>query len=125
MLIYWLAYIFSTLLLVGAYQALTLEQRVHAVFSLIVAFISGAFFILIAGADFIRLLLLMVYVGAIAMLFLFVVMTVPSVEHEVKYVASQKIDNKLSMILKILALGGFFVLSYKHSFYFYLNIYLF
>ncbi len=103
--------------MVGAYQALTLEQRVHAVFSLIIAFIRGAFFILVSGADFIRLLLLMVYVGAIAMLFIFVVMTVPTVEHELYYSANRFAPKKITFALKLLVFVRFFSYSLSHSYY--------
>ena len=117
MLIGWFSYLFATLLLVGAYQALTLEQRVHAVFSIITAFVCGAFFILISGADFIRILLLMVYVGAIARLFLFVVMTVPSVEHEVDWRAVVGQREPSTFRVKFLGLVLFFYCAYNLTFF--------
>jgi len=56
------------------YQAMTTSKTVHAILSLIFSFIIAAFFLLLMGVDFIPIIFIIVYVGAIAILFLFVVM---------------------------------------------------
>ena len=67
-------YLFA--ILVVASGALTIGARnpVHSVLWLILAFFNGAGLMLILGAEFIAMLLVIVYVGAVAVLFLFVVM---------------------------------------------------
>jgi NADH-quinone oxidoreductase subunit J len=67
-------YLFA--ILVIASGALTISSRnpVHSVLWLILAFFNGAGLMLLCGAEFIAMLLVIVYVGAVAVLFLFVVM---------------------------------------------------
>lgn len=69
-----LCYIFSSLSLVCALMVITSVNPVHSILFLILVFcnISGLLFIL--GAEFIAIMFIIVYVGAIAVLFLFVVM---------------------------------------------------
>src|SRR4030095_3386838 len=67
-------YLFATLaILAGAFTILA-RNPVHSVLWLIVAFFNGAGLMVLAGAEFIAMLLVIVYVGAVAVLFLFVVM---------------------------------------------------
>ena len=67
-------YIFAILLLASAATVVTVRNPVHAVLFLIVAFFNAAGLFLIAGAEFLALILVIVYVGAVAVLFMFVVM---------------------------------------------------
>ncbi len=67
-------YIFAVILVVCAAMVVTARNPVHSVLFLIVAFFNAAVLFLIAGAEFLAFILLIVYVGAVAVLFLFVVM---------------------------------------------------
>ena len=67
-------YVFATILLVSAAMVITARNPVHSVLFLILAFFNGAALFLIAGAEFLAMILVIVYVGAVAVLFLFVVM---------------------------------------------------
>lgn len=69
-----LFYIFSAVLLGSAAAVVTARNPVHAVLFLILAFFNAAALFLLAGAEFLAMILLIVYVGAVAVLFLFVVM---------------------------------------------------
>lgn len=67
-------YLFSTVLLISAVMVVSARNPVHSVLFLIVAFFNAAGLFLIAGAEFLAMLLVIVYVGAVAVLFLFIVM---------------------------------------------------
>jgi len=67
-------YLFSFILLASAVMVVTARNPVHAVLFLIVAFLNAAVLFLLAGAEFLAFILAIVYVGAVAVLFLFVVM---------------------------------------------------
>jgi NADH-quinone oxidoreductase subunit J len=67
-------YVFSVLLLASAAMVVSARNPVHSVLFLIVAFFNAAALFLIAGAEFLAMILVIVYVGAVAVLFLFVVM---------------------------------------------------
>jgi NADH-quinone oxidoreductase subunit J len=67
-------YLFATILLISAAMVVTARNPVHSVLFLILAFFNAAALFLIAGAEFLAMILVIVYVGAVAVLFLFVVM---------------------------------------------------
>jgi NADH-quinone oxidoreductase subunit J len=67
-------YLFATLTIASAVAVIFARNPVHSVLWLILAFFNAAGLMLILGAEFIALLLVIVYVGAVAVLFLFVVM---------------------------------------------------
>jgi NADH-quinone oxidoreductase subunit J len=67
-------YLFATLTVASAVAVIFARNPVHSVLWLIVAFFNAAGLMLLVGAEFIALLLVIVYVGAVAVLFLFVVM---------------------------------------------------
>src|SRR3982750_95159 len=67
-------YLFAFLTIASAVLTITARNPVHSVLWLIVAFFNAAGLMLILGAEFIAMLLVIVYVGAVAVLFLFVVM---------------------------------------------------
>jgi NADH-quinone oxidoreductase subunit J len=69
-----LFYLFSCILLVSAVMVIAARNPVHAVLFLIVCFFNAAGLFLLMGAEFIAFILVIVYVGAVAVLFLFVVM---------------------------------------------------
>jgi NADH-quinone oxidoreductase subunit J len=67
-------YVFALILLASAAMVVTARNPVHSVLFLILAFFNAAALFLIAGAEFLAMILVIVYVGAVAVLFLFVVM---------------------------------------------------
>ena len=67
-------YLFAAILLGSAATVVTARNPVHSVLFLILAFFNAAALFLIAGAEFLAMTLVIVYVGAVAVLFLFVVM---------------------------------------------------
>jgi len=67
-------YLFATLTIASAIAVIFARNPVHSVLWLIVSFFNAAGLMLLLGAEFIALLLVIVYVGAVAVLFLFVVM---------------------------------------------------
>jgi NADH-quinone oxidoreductase subunit J len=69
-----LFYFFATITVVSALAVVLFRHPVHAVLSLIVTFFSAAGLLILLGAEFVAYALVIVYVGAVAVLFLFVVM---------------------------------------------------
>ena len=67
-------YLLSAILVASAAMVVTARNPVHSVLFLILAFFNAAGLFLIAGAEFLAMILVIVYVGAVAVLFLFVVM---------------------------------------------------
>jgi NADH-quinone oxidoreductase subunit J len=67
-------YLFAAVLIASAVMVVTSRNPVHSVLFLILAFFNAAALFLIAGAEFLAMILVIVYVGAVAVLFLFVVM---------------------------------------------------
>jgi NADH-quinone oxidoreductase subunit J len=67
-------YLFAFLVLASGAMTIASRNPVHSVLWLILAFFNAAGLFLILGAEFIAMLLVIVYVGAVAVLFLFVVM---------------------------------------------------
>ena len=67
-------YLFAIVVIVSAAMTITSRNPVHSVMWLILAFFNGAGLMVLCGAEFIAMLLVIVYVGAVAVLFLFVVM---------------------------------------------------
>ncbi len=69
-----LFYVFATTLMASALAVITARNPVHSVFFLIVAFFNAAGLFVMLGAEYMAMTLIIVYVGAVAVLFLFVVM---------------------------------------------------
>ena len=67
-------YLFATLVIASATLTILARNPVHSVLWLILAFFNAAGLMVLVGAEFIAMLLVIVYVGAVAVLFLFVVM---------------------------------------------------
>jgi len=74
MIITLLFYVFAAVLIGSATMVVSARNPVHSVLFLILAFFNAAALFLIAGAEFLAMTLVIVYVGAVAVLFLFVVM---------------------------------------------------
>jgi NADH-quinone oxidoreductase subunit J len=69
-----LFYVLATVLVVAAFRVITAKSPVTAVLFLILAFGNASMIWMLLGAEFLSLLLVLVYVGAVMVLFLFVVM---------------------------------------------------
>ena len=67
-------YLFATVVIASGVMTIASRNPVHSVLWLILAFFNAAGLFLLLGAEFIAMLLVIVYVGAVAVLFLFVVM---------------------------------------------------
>ncbi len=67
-------YVFAAITLASAVMVISSKNPVHSVFFLILAFFNSAGLFVLLGAEFIAMILVIVYVGAVAVLFLFVVM---------------------------------------------------
>jgi NADH-quinone oxidoreductase subunit J len=67
-------YVFAAILIASAMMVVTARNPVHAVLFLILTFFNAAALFLLAGAEFLAMIVVIVYVGAVAVLFLFVVM---------------------------------------------------
>lgn len=69
-----LFYVYATAVLIGAVAVITNRNPVHSALWLVFTFISSSGLWLIAGAEFLAIVLVLVYVGAVMVLFLFVIM---------------------------------------------------
>ena len=67
-------YLFAGVCIASAFMVIASRNPVHAVLFLILAFVNAAGLFMLMGAEFLALILVVVYVGAVAVLFLFVVM---------------------------------------------------
>jgi len=67
-------YVFAIIAVASALMVIASRNPVHSVLFLILVFINAAGLFMLAGAEFLALILIVVYVGAVAVLFLFVVM---------------------------------------------------
>jgi NADH-quinone oxidoreductase subunit J len=69
-----LFYSFGVLAVINGLMVITAKNPVHSVFYLVLAFISASLLLILLGVEFLPVVFMIVYVGAIAILFLFVVM---------------------------------------------------
>jgi len=75
MIIYTLSfYLFSSVAVLSALMVISAKNPVHSVLFLILSFVNAAGLFVLLGAEFLAMILIVVYVGAVAVLFLFVVM---------------------------------------------------
>lgn len=76
--------VFAVCLITSACVVIFAKNTVYSALALIVAFFNAALLILLSGAEFISFVLMIVYVGAVAVLFLFVVMMLNIKGHDLK-----------------------------------------
>jgi len=74
MLLYILLLVFSFLAVISAFCVIMSKNPVHSVFFLVLVFFSATALLILLQVDYLAMVLLIVYVGAIAVLFLFVIM---------------------------------------------------
>ena len=105
-------YLFAFIVVGAAFMVISARNPVHSVLFLILAFVNAAGLFLLTGAEFLAMILLVVYVGAVAVLFLFVVMMLDVDFAELKSGALQyaPIGAVVGLILAaelIIVLGGY------------------
>ena len=83
-------YTFSLIAIVSAIMVTASKNTVHSVFFLILDFISISCLFIMIGAEFLGMIMLIVYVGAVAVLFLFVVMMLNVAQQKNQWFASQE-----------------------------------
>ena len=83
-------YFFSIITVASALMVIVSKNTVHAVFFLILDFISVGCLFIMSGAEFLGMIMLIVYVGAVAVLFLFVVMMLNVAEQKQSWFRGQK-----------------------------------
>ena len=83
-------YIFSFIAIVSAIMVTVSRNTVHSVFFLILDFVSISCLFIMGGAEFLGMIMLIVYVGAVAVLFLFVVMMLNVAQQENEWFQSKK-----------------------------------
>jgi NADH-quinone oxidoreductase subunit J len=105
-------YVFAFIAVASAFMVISARNPVHSVLYLILTFFNAAGLFLLTGAEFLALILLVVYVGAVAVLFLFVVMMLDVDFAELKQGALQyaPIGGLVGLILAaelLIVVGGY------------------
>jgi len=83
-------YIFALIAIISAIMVTVSRNTVHSVFFLILDFVSISCLFIMSGAEFLGMIMLIVYVGAVAVLFLFVVMMLNVAQQENEWFQSKK-----------------------------------
>jgi NADH-quinone oxidoreductase subunit J len=107
-------YLFSVITVASALMVIAARNPVHSVLFLILAFVNSAGLFMLAGAEFLALILIVVYVGAVAVLFLFVTMMLDvdfaSLRSGMLQYAPVGVVVGVILLLELLLVGGSFVL---------------
>ena len=90
-------YFFSTIAVFAAIMVTVSRNTVYSVFFLILVFISISILFIMIGAEFLGMIMLIVYVGAVAVLFLFVVMMLNITEQLAKRSSRKGLINNISV----------------------------
>jgi len=102
-------YTFSVIAIVSAIMVIVSKNTVHSVFFLILDFISISCLFIMIGAEFLGMIMLIVYVGAVAILFLFVVMMLNVAQQKNQWFSTTKSSSHIPVGL-IISLIIFFEL---------------
>ena len=94
-------YTFSLIAIVSAIMVTASKNTVHSVFFLILDFISISCLFIMIGAEFLGMIMLIVYVGAVAVLFLFVVMMLNVAQQKNQWFASKSSSSHIPVGLII------------------------
>ncbi len=97
-------YIFSIIAVVSAIMVTASKNTVHSVFFLILDFISISCLFIMIGAEFLGMIMLIVYVGAVAVLFLFVVMMLNVAQQKNQWFISEENSGHIPVGLLISAI---------------------
>jgi NADH-quinone oxidoreductase subunit J len=107
-------YVFSVITVASALMVIAARNPVHSVLFLILAFVNSAGLFMLAGAEFLALILIVVYVGAVAVLFLFVTMMLDvdfaSLRQGMLQYAPVGVVVGVILLLELLLVAGSFVL---------------
>jgi NADH-quinone oxidoreductase subunit J len=108
-------YVFSIITVASALMVIASRNPVHSVLFLILAFVNAAGLFMLAGAEFLALILIVVYVGAVAVLFLFVVMMLDvdfaSMRQGMLQYAPVGVVIGVILLLELLLVAGSFVMA--------------
>ena len=94
-------YFFSFIAIISAIMVTVSKNTVHSVFFLILDFISISCLFIMIGAEFLGMIMLIVYVGAVAVLFLFVVMMLNVAQQKNQWFISEESSKHIPMGLII------------------------
>ena len=94
-------YVFSIIAVVSAIMVTVSKNTVHSVFFLILDFISISCLFIMIGAEFLGMIMLIVYVGAVAVLFLFVVMMLNVAQQKNQWFGSTKSSSHIPIGLLV------------------------
>ena len=94
-------YFFSFIAIISAVMVTASKNTVHSVFFLILDFVSISCLFIMIGAEFLGMMMLIVYVGAVAVLFLFVVMMLNVTQQKNEWFASSSSSSHIPMGLLI------------------------
>ena len=94
-------YFFSIIAIFSAIMVIVSRNTVHSVFFLILDFITISCLFIMIGAEFIGMMMLIVYVGAVAVLFLFVVMMLNVSQQKNEWLSGEKNSNHIPVGLLI------------------------
>ena len=97
-------YFFSIIAIISAIMVTASKNTVHSVFFLILDFISISCLFIMIGAEFLGMIMLIVYVGAVAVLFLFVVMMLNVAQQKNQWFASKSSSKHIPVGLIISAI---------------------
>ena len=97
-------YVFSLIATISAIMVTVSKNTVHSVFFLILDFISISCLFIMIGAEFLGMIMLIVYVGAVAVLFLFVVMMLNVAQQRNQWLLSEESSGHIPIGLIISAL---------------------
>ncbi|MDF0607559.1 NADH-quinone oxidoreductase subunit J [Wolbachia endosymbiont of Onchocerca gibsoni] len=100
-------YLFAILSILSAIYVISVKNPVHAVLFLIFTFVNSTVLFILLGAEFIAMILLIVYIGAVAVLFLFVVMML-----DIDYIKLRQGFTKHLVLSTILSVVFFLVISF-------------
>jgi NADH-quinone oxidoreductase subunit J len=108
-------YVFSIIAVASALMVIAARNPVHSVLFLILTFVNGAGLFMLSGAEFLALILIVVYVGAVMVLFLFVTMMLDvdfaSLRTGMLQYAPIGVVIGLILLAELLLVGGSFVLT--------------
>jgi len=108
-------YVFSIIAVASALMVIASRNPVHSVLFLILCFVNAAGLFMLAGAEFLALILIVVYVGAVAVLFLFVTMMLDvdfaSLRQGMLQYAPVGVVIGVILLLELLLVGGSYVVS--------------
>src|SRR3981081_2746632 len=107
-------YVFSAVMIASALMVIAARNPVHSVLFLILAFFNAAALFVLLGAEFLAMILVVVYVGAVAVLFLFVVMML-----DIDFAALRQgfmLYLPLGTVLGVVLFGEFFIVLWAWRF---------